>query len=90
MLFILLIAMSLICTIASEIWTSHNAFKNWYLGFEGKSLIYVYPIVNKKKKECMVDKYHFQKQPDFKKTKTNNFKTKTKIQRMLYLKCFDK
>ena len=35
MLFILLIGISLICTLASELWSAQNAAKHWYLGFEG-------------------------------------------------------
>ena len=36
MLFVLLLVISLISTIASEIWTAHHAILNWYIGFDGK------------------------------------------------------
>ena len=35
MLFIALIAMSLVCTVASEFWTSRYADATWYIGFSG-------------------------------------------------------
>ena len=40
MLFVALITMSLICTIASEIWTARSEDKAWYLGFEGMLLCF--------------------------------------------------
>ena len=38
MLFIVLITMALVCTIANEIWTGQAVGKYWYLGFDGKSI----------------------------------------------------
>ena len=39
MLFVILIAISLISAIASEIWTSENVYRFWYLGYGGKNIL---------------------------------------------------
>ena len=42
MLFMILIALSFISTIASEIWTKRYMDQLWYLAFDGNTLIKAY------------------------------------------------